>query len=58
MDPTGESEAKGSSCGTEIPTNTAGVKWANNVRSEEINKRLDQETVLRIKRKWNDHLKG
>ena len=41
MDPTGESEGKESSCGTKMPTSTAGVRWADNVRSEEVNKRPD-----------------
>ena len=59
MDPTGESEAKGSSCGTEMPTvSTAGVRWADNVRSEVVRERPDQEAVLRIMQKWNDHYTG
>ena len=41
MDPTGESQDKESSCGVDMPTSTAGVKWADNVRSEVVNKRPD-----------------
>ena len=58
MDPTGESEAKVSSCGTEMPMSTAGVRWADNVRSEVVRERLDQEAVLSIMQKWNDHYTG
>ena len=58
MDPTGESGDKDSSCGIEMPTSTAGVRWADDVRSEVVRERPDQKTVLRIQQKWNDHLKG
>ena len=58
MDPNGETEDKDSRCGIEMPMSTAGVRWADNVRSEEVKERPDQETILRIKQKWNDHLKG
>ena len=58
MDPTGESGDKYSSCGIDMPTSTAGVRWADDVRSEVFRERPDQETVLRIKQKWYDRLKG
>ena len=41
-----------------MPMSTAGVRWADDVRSEVVRERPDQETVLRIKQKWNDRLKG
>ena len=51
MDPTGESEDKDSRCGIEMPTSTAGVRWADDVRSEVVRERLDQEAVLSIMQK-------
>ena len=51
MDPTGESEDKDSRCGIEMPTSTAGVRWTDDVRSEVVRERLDQEAVLRIMQK-------